>query len=962
MRFTRRCRFARVSRLESLETRNLLSLTPELLADIADSPSSSSPQRFTEVGDLTFFTAEEIGYGRELWVTDGTKSGTRRISDIRPGSSSPNFDHLVAFQGELFFTARDVNGAFLYRSDGTAEGTRRVSDDFLDVRDLVAFDDRLIFVNEGEGSHVYLWSIDASLSKAEVLFDDSQGSDLGVVVLGSTLIFHSDQVLWRSDGTKAGTSALVRWAPGSAESLRNVYFAGNVGESASVFYFGVDDRIHGAELWRTDGSIEGTYLVKDINPGAQSSGPHEIVQIGDIVYLVADDGVHGHELMRSDGTPEGTWLVADLAAGMVSSLSTYLTRVGDDLYFFANDKLHGQELWCLRDGAVERLTDMGILPGDGFTPGGVISFADAFFFVQYNESGSRLWRSDGTVEGTNQFIDVRFVTHAFTPRLAVSNGLLWFGAQDAQSGSEAWISDGTVEGTSLFMDLNGTINLFPHSLAILDDKLLFRAHLNVGVVDASESISFPTEGLFANRTGGAALEPLAELDGAVFFGLGNSIVGGYELWRSDGTTQGTKQLAAFASALPGPSAFRRVGDQLFFLMDGGKTLWKTDGSSEGTVLVESLTGAGIDNSLLRPIAAGGMYFYARQNSPTDYDLWRSDGTSNSAVLLGSVRYASQAMLVLDDSLLFIAPDLTFWKSNGTAEGTVQINVSGVTPEKLLGEAAGLLYFVARNQQASSELWVTDGTPEGTQKVAGFGADAVSSDFGQAVPLGDRLVFIADDGIHGRELWITDGSAEGTRLLADALPGGGSLAPQDLTAIADSIFFTGDDGIHGREFWRLSVDGDFGMIADIFPGPKSSLQAGNVFRTAEIVRRGDTLYFPANDGAHGYELWKLTAPLGDTNFDGRVGIVDLNNVRNYFGGTESGDADHDGDVDVADLNAVRNNFGRDADASPATTPSDVVTRTAQAALQPVRIRATVAALLFAIGNCETDSARKKRTSR
>ncbi len=50
------------------------------------------------------------------------------------------------------------------------------------------------------------------------------------------------------------------------------------------------------------------------------------------------------------------------------------------------------------------------------------------------------------------------------------------------------------------------------------------------------------------------------------------------------------------------------------------------------------------------------------------------------------------------------------------------------------------------------------------------------------------------------------------------------------------------------------------------------------------------------------------PIGDTNGDGKVDLVDLNNVRNNFGGTTGGDTNGDGAVDLVDLNNVRNNFG------------------------------------------------------
>ena len=80
------------------------------------------------------------------------------------------------------------------------------------------------------------------------------------------------------------------------------------------------DDEHGWELWKSDGTENGTVLVIDVRPGSAGGvrlGP--LVGAGDRLVFAADDGVHGVELWQSDGTPERTTMVQDLAPGPASS-------------------------------------------------------------------------------------------------------------------------------------------------------------------------------------------------------------------------------------------------------------------------------------------------------------------------------------------------------------------------------------------------------------------------------------------------------------------------------------------------------------------------------------------------------------------------------------------------------------------------------------------------------------------
>jgi ELWxxDGT repeat protein len=114
---------------------------------------------------------------------------------------------------------------------------------------------------------------------------------------------------------------------------------------AGTLYYVHSDRTHGQELWTSDGTADGTVMVKDIEPGAGSSFPHALQASAAYAFFVADDGVHGNELWRTDGTPDGTQLVRDLAPGANGSAPCNLTDTGERLFFSASNSALGREIW-----------------------------------------------------------------------------------------------------------------------------------------------------------------------------------------------------------------------------------------------------------------------------------------------------------------------------------------------------------------------------------------------------------------------------------------------------------------------------------------------------------------------------------------------------------------------------------------------------------------------------------------
>ena len=239
-----------------------------------------------------------------------------RLTDnlvLPPGSSGLTWiielDEVVLFTGNNGST-----GLELWVSDGTRDGTQLVKDIFPGVYSSGLIDP----VRFGEG----------------ILFAASNG------VNGSEL--------WYSDGTEEGTYMVKDINPGYARGLLSSSVNGYsslITESRSGAYFRATNGVNGTELWFTDGTEQGTYMVSDINPGASESIPSSLMTIADIVYFSANNGVNGTELWRSDGTVQGTTMIMDINPGSPSSNPSQITEAGGMIYFSANDGIVGQELW-----------------------------------------------------------------------------------------------------------------------------------------------------------------------------------------------------------------------------------------------------------------------------------------------------------------------------------------------------------------------------------------------------------------------------------------------------------------------------------------------------------------------------------------------------------------------------------------------------------------------------------------
>ena len=275
------------------------------------------------------------------------------------------------------------------------------------------------------------------------------GSPNNLTAVGETLFFvagaddGSGRELWRSDGSGPGTFRVKDIFPGSQSSNPDSLTA--VG---GLLFFRASDFVGSALFWRSDGTEAGTLRIENVN----AVGPHggiqcatsplsQLYDFGGTLFFagIANDGT-GLELWRSDGTPAGTFRVKDILPGPNSSSPYCFVEVGGILFFAANDAVGGQELWRTDGTEAGTLRVKDILPGGGnSSPSFLTDAGGTLFFTASDASSGELWRSDGTEAGTFRVADINPGGASRPENLVYAGGKLFFSANDGVRGREPWV-------------------------------------------------------------------------------------------------------------------------------------------------------------------------------------------------------------------------------------------------------------------------------------------------------------------------------------------------------------------------------------------------------------------------------------------------------------------------------------------------------------------------------------------
>ncbi len=821
----------------------------ERLTDINDDyPRSSSPRQFLNFNDEVYFLADHIETGLEIWKTDGTANGTTLVKDINPGQGSSVLSKFIEHKGNLYFVASDgVHGYQLWVSDGTSDNTHAVTTNMNSAVTQIASNGEVIFYLKRSAGFLEVWKTDGTAE--------------------GTVLVKGDIPAWNQPANLISAFGLV-------------FFTVQVPSS------------NNSKVWRSDGTEAGTFAVTgEIDgDGAESGGtvhPYPFFEYNGAMYFIAREiGLNPLVgLYKSDGTVAGTSRVAGLDIGNeLIGFSDILEHNGKMYFSFFGRNSSNLAIWESDGTALNTKKVFGYAATNYYSPSTLCSYSGDLFFTCGNaDDGTSLIKLNTSTYGFEEVAELAgpsdeyfIVSDINVNRIVVapSGQLLIKSILDTYDYAELWRSDGTTAGT---LKLANIVRTLFDDLIVSGDQSYFAGSMDtknfeLWKSDGTVAGTSMTKDVDPSNVGGNFTKGLgqAAADRLIFTAYDETV--GTEPWVTDGTSSGTSVIDVFPGASNSSPLEAIYRDGYWFFVGrsaSGKTeFFKSDGTATGTISIADLTGENIISPDYMGVA--DHYYLISVFKTADYqasayaiDIATGDFTELKH-FGGPLGYPPTYAIVGNEVFFTVneSGEYDLWKTDGTADGTVKVADANI---QNMVAAGGLVYFVEQPESSASEveLHKSDGTEQGTVMVKDLNGSASGSP-ANMFAFGSKLVFTANDEVMGKELWITDGTAENTFMLKDIFPGAkGSITTPWYRIFENNVYFAADDGVHGVELWKSdgTSEGTV-MVSDIVPGPQGS-------NPAQMSSTGGKLYFSAYTPENGNELW-----VSDGTSEGTLLYLDL----------------------------------------------------------------------------------------
>ncbi len=576
-----------------------------------------------------FVAASDPAHGAELLVSDGTPAGTRLL-DLCPGTCSSFPSEITATSVGILLSARDdAHGAEPWLTDGTAAGTHRLADlcpglcgSFTEVlTDLGgrvvlrhSSDLRAFSVTDGTPAGTRPLAVPAGMGLPST--DDVEvGVIDGVGVLPARDPLHGEEP-WRTDGTEGGTAL-----------IRDLALDGDAGSEPAAFVQLGAEMFFATTmgLWKTDGTPAGTERVADF----PSPADYQVTPLragGDLYFLATRN--HFTQLWHSDGTASGTFLLfADEFTGEPPILeeSTFVA-VGDVVYVL------GPGLWRAGrlPGSAVKIADLTFVAPE-FAKNTHAVLNGRLFFSAFDSLGYGLWTTDGSPGGTRRVLGTE---PRFPRELFAHQSRLYFIDRDSQNDEALWRTDGTPAGTELVFSFPGRSpgsDFEGRVLGAAGGRVIFGDGNSLWAVTGGSG----TLSALGGPAGGVIGEALVEFRNRLYFVAeidrsNDGYIG--RLWFTDGTPAGTRRADALLPPGHRVENMFRTGEVLVLLVlnpSDEEELWAIDGTPAGSRRLASLRD--LETSLFGlfgegspPAALGDQLLFAAESLGIGTELWAAD--------------------------------------------------------------------------------------------------------------------------------------------------------------------------------------------------------------------------------------------------------------------------------------------------------------------------------------------------
>lgn len=655
---------------------------------------------------------------------------------------------------------------------------------------------------------------------------------------------------------------------GSFNSISNLKLVG------SILYF-VGDIGSGQELWKSDGTADGTQLVKEIRAGSNGSAINSLTDVNGILYFVANNGGNGRELWKSDGTTSGTVLVKDIYPRTGNSNPAYLTNVGGTLFFSANNGVDGFELWKSDGTANGTIMVKDLKIGSSSSPQMLTNVNGLLYFTaDVAGIGRELYKSDGTAAGTVLVKDIRSgAASSGIENMTAVNNLLFFSANDGIYGHELWKSDGSSGGTVLVKDMTPGSNgshgeIAPKfriaNLTNINGVLFYTAYKNdeyyIWRSDGTTAGTVPI--VVALKPGNQQPRPFFTfMEGSVYFFNTTPEAGdlNYDLYRTSLFGNNPPQFIMdlhqydgfYSPEMVVVRDFRGI-DHLYFwghpFWRGFKLLKYRSEMSEPEVLNDPFVATASSNPHSYLKAHGKAYFIAQETFYESEAVHVTDGTPNGTYPIIHFQHMAGEIEASNTHIYGSGRDwLELRKGRSGFDEIVIADDYESPPAQNLTHVSGNIYYTT----SGNTLWKIDGATDVIQLIGRF--NAISN----LTALGNNLLFRESTVNNGEILWRTNGMPGGTTKYTTIRSS--SATPSryyPAATIRNTHFFVTNDGVHGNEIWRTqgSASSTY-MISDINTSDHLYVTEGKEYDIRNITVFRDSLYFNAIDNSGNWSLFK-----------------------------------------------------------------------------------------------------------